>query len=140
MKGLQWVGRRLPPLMSYLYLVCQAVGASAPALASNSGLTLPVLLQIDASFFFDNTEYHNPYWTGRTLSGAHTSLYMVYERPSFDLALGAFLQRDFGDEQEVTEAKTFFRFRCKMSHYRLLAGVIDSNNNHGLPDALLVRQ
>ncbi len=131
---------RLPALMSCLFLVCLAAGVSSPALASESGPAFPIFGQVDATFFCDNTEYFNSYVTGQTLVGAHTSVYLVYERPSFDFSLGVYLRRDFGDEQEVSDVLPLFRFRCQMSHYRLLAGVIDSSNNHGLPDALLVRQ
>ena len=131
---------RVPAVISYLCLACLATAAPAPAETTGSDAAFPLHVQADASFFCDNTEYHNEYGTGQTLMGAYTSLYLVYERPSFAFSLGCFLRRDFGEEQEVSEALPLFRFSCQRSHYRLLAGVIDSRNNHGLHEAMLVRQ
>lgn len=97
-------------------------------------------VSVDTTFYYDNTEYFNRYRAGATLLGAHASASLMYEQPSFDLSLGAFWQRDFGDDSEVSKALPLYRLRYKGRHIRFITGFIEPRNNHGLPDALLVRQ
>jgi hypothetical protein len=75
-----------------------------------------------------------------TFVGVYSSLYFSYQRPDFDLSLGVLWQRDFGDEDEVSDAFALYRFRYRGDHFNLWAGSIDARGNHRLPDALVAEQ
>lgn len=131
-------------VFSCLLLLCLLGYVSVPYVrASGYGEAaggIPIYFITDASFYCDNLEYDNPYQVGQTFFGVYASLSLAYVKPNFDLSLGAFLQRNFGDEEEVSKALPLFRFRYRRPHFRLLAGHLDSGYNHGLPEALLAQE
>jgi len=119
----------------------------APGLGSAPGAAppepdpgFPLLLHADAGFYANNLEYFNPFEDGKTFFGAQTSLYFTVDRPAFDLSLGVFLKREFGDEDALSDVLPLFRFRYKTPWCKLILGFLDSSDNHGLPEALLAQQ
>ena len=131
-------------LLFFILIPCllgHVIFRPAPAMGFNGETNgVPLYLRTDATFYCDNLEYDNAYQVGRTFFGAHASLCLAYVKPHFDLSLGAFVQREFGDEDEISKALPLFRFRYKRPHFQLLAGHLDSGYNHGLPEALLAQE
>ncbi len=110
------------------------------ALEDGQNPGFPIFLHTDASFYVNNLEYFNGFAEGKTFFGAETSLYFTMDRPSFDLSLGVFLKREFGDEDGLSEVLPLFRFRYKTRVASFTLGFLDSRNNHGLPEAILALQ
>jgi len=113
---------------------------SAPGPLGAGDPGFPVFLHADASFYANDLEYFTELSPGKTYFGADTSLYFTVERPSFDLSLGVFLKRDFGDEAGLSDVLPLFRFRYKIPWASFTLGFLDSRDNHGLPEALLAQQ
>jgi hypothetical protein len=107
---------------------------------ANAGDLAPIHIGIQTDFYADNTEYSNRFRKGETLFGAYSLVYLSYCHPRFDLSLGGFYKRDYGDEKGVTDALPLFRFRYLHDWFTYTAGFLDSSNNHGLPDAILIEQ
>jgi len=138
-------GRRAGVLFALIALLGGGPASEPCAAQAAAGPTTPpagpsLAAAVDASFYCDNLEYENVYSVGRTYFGAWASLGLVYAGPAFDLSLGALVQRDFGDEEEVSRALPVFRFRYRTPGMQVLFGRLHAGNNHGLPEALLARQ
>ncbi len=121
-----------------LFPAAREGSASGPDEGADPGF--PIFLHADATFYVNNLEYFNGYQEGKTFFGAETSLYFTMDRPSFDLSLGVFLKREFGDEDGLSDVLPLFRFRYKTRVCKFVLGFIDSLDNHGLPEAMLAQQ
>jgi len=131
-----------PPPLLFLGILLLALAAAGPASASEEAALpgFPLFLHADASFYANNLEYFNGFAEGKTFFGAETSLYLTVDRPSFDLSLGVFLKREFGEEDGLSEVLPLFRFRYKTRFASFTMGFLDSADNHGLPEAILSQQ
>ena len=140
--GVRKMGRGFSLTLIVILSCCAGAnpGTARASVPSSPPPGSPVYLEADATFYCDNLEYENPFSVGRTYLGAYTSLALAYVRPAFDLSLGALVQRDFGDEEEVSRALPLFRFRYRTPWFQLLLGRLHSAGNHSLPEPILARQ
>lgn len=95
------------------------------------------MVQNDIEGYCYNQEYFNEYKEGELLPGITLQSKLQLKRFRFIVDAGIILQRTAGEEEAFSLVKPILSIAYKRRHYTARLGTIDSENNHGLPTALI---
>ncbi len=91
--------------------------------------------------YVDNLEYYSSYREGVLLLGTDMNLFFNYSPTSaIDFSVGAHFKKDFGDEDYYSDIRPYFKSKYQRDAYSLIIGVLENDNRHKLPDAILAEE
>jgi len=99
--------------------------------------SVPLLLDLQASTWFYNNEYFNPFYKGYTLTGAYLQPWLVYRsNNNLKISAGTHIQRFYGDHLN-TKIQPLFSIEYRPSPYlTILMGSFNGGENHRMNDVL----
>ncbi len=119
--------------------ICQAQlnnRAFEDRMAVNAADSGKLFAGVNALGFFKNNEYDRTIIQGYTLFGYQFQPFLSYHlSPRLRLDAGAFLQKDFGNDQYTTSAP-IFSLKWKGEHLSIIFGNLEGSLNHRLIEPL----
>jgi len=107
---------------------------SRPDTSWNQG---DLILDLQASTWFYNNEYFNPFFKGYTLIGANFQPSLVYQSNSkLRFSAGAHLQRFYGDDLKTSAYPLFSLEYRPTSSFALTMGSFNGGENHGMNEII----
>ncbi len=124
-------GKKKKKFFFLLFLFCSLLQADSSALSFNAELF----------GYSNNLEYFSDYREGILYLGSEANLFFEYTpHPFVEVALGVHLKKDVGDEEFFTNPRPYFRTSYKRGGYAFNIGVLEYEDRHRLPDAILSEQ
>jgi hypothetical protein len=96
-----------------------------------------IFLDLQASTFFYNNEFFNPFYPGYTLIGANFQPRLVYQSSQkLRFSLGTNLRRYYGDSEKTSALPMLSIEYTPRKNFSILMGSFNGGENHGLHEAL----
>ena len=122
-------------------LLLTSTSAENPSDSTQTSSEKKCFLTADMLGYLNNLEYFNNHRKGILYLGAYSNLKISYQPVDRLLfSLGVFMRKAYGDKNFLTDIRPILRAQYIRGNYSVIIGELESENRHGMLDALIHEQ